>query len=180
MKKQYIGWLFAVIVLSCLLVISVILGLTGYYFSVSYLYSNSQLVVGDQVTVTVEPNQSNVVSFTFDGSFLPNETIPQVVQISATDLNSDCNVRVKAKVFGVKNKIEFDFVTTEHFEKAPDGYYYYDGVLNGGNKITFCNYLIMPKSEDFVSKEKYILTLVVETLESKYDVENIWKNVQQT
>lgn len=180
MKKEYIGWLFAVIILSCLLIISVILGLTGYYFSVSYLNSNAELVVGDQISVNVEPNQASVVSFTFDGSFLPNETIPQVVQISATDLNSDCKVRVKAEVFGVKNKVNFDFVTTEHFEKAPDGYYYYDDILNGGNKITFCKYLVMPNSPELVSKEKYVLTLVVETLESKYDVENIWKNVQQT
>lgn len=180
MKKSSVAWLFAVIILSILLIISIILGWNGYYFSVSYLNSKSDLVVGDSVSIKVEPNQSNVVSFTFDGAFLPNEIIPQVVQINATDLNYDVAVRVKAKVFGLENETDFDFVTTEHFEKSEDGYYYFDDVLKGGNKITFCNYVVMPESKEFVSKEKYILTFVVETLDSSLEVENIWKNVQQS
>lgn len=177
MKKQNVSWLFAVIILSCLLVLSIILGVTGFFFSVSYLNSNSQLVVGDQILISVKPNQSSVVSLTFDGSFLPNETIPQVVQISAEQLDSECKVRVKAEVFGTKKKAVFDFVTSEHFEKADDGYYYFDDVLKGGNKIAFCNFLVVPKEGEFQSQKKYILTFVVETLESSLNVENIWKNV---
>jgi len=180
MKKNTVPWLFAVIILSGLLVLSIILGLSGYYFSVSYLHSNSDLVVGDTVCVSVGPNQSNVVSMTFDGSYLPSEAIPQVVQINASNLNYDVAVRVKAKTFGIENEAEFDFVTTEHFEKAEDGYYYFDDVLRGGNKITFCNYLVIPDETNFVSKEKYILTFVVETLDINQNVQNIWKNVQQS
>lgn len=179
MKKSNVGWIFAVIVLSILLILSLILGASGYYYSISYLSSDSDLTVGDSFSIGVNPNQASVASFTFDGSFLPGETIPQVIQINAQDLNSDVRVRVKAKIFGVAGDTEFDFVTSEHFEKAEDGYYYYDDVLHGGNKITFCTYLVLPKDADFVSKEKYILTFVVETLETKFDDQNIWKNVQQ-
>lgn len=179
MKKGYVGWLFAVIILSVLLIISVVLGLTGYFFSVSYTNSNAELKVGDSVSISVLPNQSNVASFTFDGAFLPNEKVPHTVQINAQDLNADIRVRVKAKIFGVTEETVFDFVTTQHFEKDPDGYYYYDEILPGGNKITFCTYLVIPEDVDFVSGEKYILSFVVETLESKFDAENIWKNVQQ-
>ena len=65
-------------------------------------------------------------------------------------------------------------VPTEHFEKENDGYYYYDEVLKGGNKITFCNYIFIPKEINLRSGEKYIISFVVETLESKYDI-GIWK-----
>lgn len=179
MKKSSVPWLFAVLILTALLIISVVLGMTGYYFSVSYLNSNSELKVGDTVSISVLPNQSNVASFTFDGAYLPNENVPQIIQINAQDLNADVKVRVKAKIFGVTKDTEFDFITTEHFEKHDDGYYYYDDVLLGGNKITFCNYIIIPEDADFASREKYILSFVVETLESKFDSENIWGIVQQ-
>ena len=179
MKKSNVGWIFAVIILSILLILSLILGMSGYYYSISYLNSNSDLTVGDSFSIGVNPNQASVASFTFDGAFLPGETIPQVVQINAQDLNSDVRVRVKAKIFGIVSDTEFDFVTSEHFEKAEDGYYYYDDVLQGGNKITFCTYIVLAKDADFVSREKYIISFVVETLETKFDDQNIWKNVQQ-
>lgn len=179
MKKETLPWAFAVLMLVIVLIVSIILGVSGYYFSLSYLNSNSDLVVGDTVSIGVKPNQANVASFTFDGGYMPNEKIPQVVQINATVLDADVKVRVKAQIFGKNQDINFDFVTTEHFELAEDGYYYYDDVLTGGNKITFCNYIVVPDDLSMTSKEKYILTFVVETLESDLDVENIWKNVQQ-
>lgn len=178
MKKRSVAWLFIVIGLSVLLAISVYLGLSGYYFSTAFLHSNSDIVVGDFVTINVLPNQSNVASFTFDGGYLPEEKISQVVQIEASDLNADVAVRVKAVVFGAEQESQFEFVTTEHFEEADDGYYYFNGVLNGGNKVTFCNYLKVPKGSKFVGNEKYVLSLVVETLESRFDVDEIWKKVQ--
>ena len=174
MKKSNVGWLFAVIILSILLVLSLVLGFSGFFFSVSYLNSNSELTVGENFSISVKPNEANVASFTFDGAYLPGERIPQVVQINAQDLNADVRVRVKAKIFGTDDDTEFDFVTTEHFDKAEDGYFYYDDVLLGGNKITFCTDIVVPNESDLVSKEKYILTFVVETLETQFDVEKIW------
>lgn len=174
MKKQSIPWLFAVIILSFLLLMALGLGLSGYFFSVSYLNSNADIVVGDYVSVNVLPNQANVASFTFDGGYLPNEVLPQVIQINAQNLNVDVIVRVKAQVFGLNKESTLDFITTEHFEKAEDGYYYYDGTLKGGDKITFCNYIVMPQQEQFLSKDKYILTIVFETLDVLK--ENVWQN----
>ena len=175
MKKKDIAWLFAVIVLSVLLAISIFLGVTGYFSSVTYVKSNSDLKVGETVSISVLPNQANVASFTFDGAYLPNELIPQVVQINGEDLNSEVHVRVKAKVFG-ESSSEFSFVTSEHFEEAEDGYFYFDDTLKGGNKITFCTYLVMPKENKFVSGEKYILSFIVETLDVSNDL-SIWKTI---
>ena len=175
MEKKNLSWLFAVIVLVILLAVSVALGMSGYYFSVAYLNLDSDLVVGDYVNVNVMPNQSTVKSFTFDGSYLPGENIPQLIQISAQNLNVDLKVRVKTQIFGIKEDQEIDFVTSEHFEKAEDGYYYFDNVLQGGSKITFCQYLVMPKQNKFLSNKKYILSVIFETLD--VNSENIWQSV---
>lgn len=173
MKKNSVGWLFAVIILSILLVLSFALGMSGYYYSITYLNSNTDLVVGENVSIVAKPNQASVVSMTFDGAFLPGENIPQVVQIVSHDLEKDLKVRVKAEIF-YDEDVDVDFITNGHFQKATDGYYYFDDNLIGGEKITFCNYLVLPKNSQFVSKQKYILTLVVETLESKFDAKGIW------
>ncbi len=172
MTKREIAFVFAIVVLSVLLVTSVILGLTGYFSSATYLSSNADIVVGDSVTIGVKPNETSVVSMTFDGSFLPDENIPQTVQISSQDLNSNLKVRVKTQVFGTDS--QFEFITNSHFEQKEDGYYYFDEDLKGGNKITFCNYIKTPKDNNFVSNEKYILSIIVETLESEYG-QTIWK-----
>lgn len=172
MTKRETALIFSVVILCILLVTSVILGVTGYFSSASYLSSNSELVVGDNVTIGVKPNETSVISMTFDGSYLPDENIPQVIQISSQDLNSDLKVRVKAQVFGTNSN--FEFITTSHFQQEEDGYYYFDEDLKGGNKITFCNYVKTPKDNNFVSNEKYILTIVVETIESQFG-QTIWK-----
>ena len=176
MSRRDVAWLFVCIILGGLLIVSIILGVTGFFSSVSYLKSDTDLTVGDNVLINVLPNQASVASFTFDGSYMPNENIPLVIQINAQDLESEVNVRVKAKVFGNDNEQEFDFITTEHFEKAEDGYYYFDDVLRGGNKITFSTYVTTPSEGDFISNEKYVLTVIVETIEAEFK-ENIWGTI---
>lgn len=178
MKKSSVGWLFAVIVLFFLLIVSLFLGLNGYFFSVSYINSKSDLVVGESISVAVNANQATVVSFTLDGGYLPNELIPQTIQLSASELSKDLRVRVKSKLFGTPENSDLDFITTEHFEKAEDGYYYFDDILKGGNKVTFSTYVTIPAEIDMSSDEKYILTIVIETLESGLNHQEIWKNVQ--
>ncbi len=175
MQKKDIAWLFAVILLAVALIVTIVLGVMGYFSSMTFLTRDGDLVIGDTISIAVQPNQASVASLTFDGSFLPNENLPQTVQISGETLGSDVRVRVKAKIFGVEKEASFDFITTDHFEKQSDGYYYFDDILHGGNKITFCNYVVTPKDVDLISGEKYVLTIVVETLDARVQ-ENIWQN----
>ncbi len=179
MKKNSVGWMFAVIILSSLLIVSVFLGMSGYFFSISYLNSSSDLVVGENVSIGVRANESSVVSFTLDGGYLPNELIPQVIQINAQDLDKDVRLRVKSKLFGIAEGVDLGFITTGHFEQASDGYYYFDDVLKGGNKVTFCTYVVIPSEIDLSSDEKYIFTIVVETLGVDVNYEEIWEKVEQ-
>lgn len=179
MKKSSIPWLFAVIFLTILLFVSVYLGVTGFYFSANYLSSNTDLTIGDTVSIVAKTNQSTPFSMTFDGSFLTGEALRQVIQINSENTSDDVYLRVKATVFGGEEEKNLEFVTTDHFEMKEDGYYYYDEALNAGNKITFCNYIVIPASSKFVSKEKYVLTLTVETLSTSVDASTIWKNLEK-
>ncbi len=141
----------------------------------SYIRSDSDLTVGDTISIIVQNNSAAVASVTMDGGFLQNESVPQIVQINAQNLKGAVNVRVKAELFGGEN-IAFDFVTTDHFVKDVDGYYYLDTPLQEGNKATFCSYIVIPEGVQLVSSKKYILTFVVETLNVENDAELIWKN----
>lgn len=169
MKKAY-PYIFAIIILVILLIISLYLGFSGYLFSVSMLKEATDLNLGETVAVEISPNETSVVSFTIDGSYLPMENIPQIIQIKASDVDAEMRVRVKAEIFANNNTKDVDFVANDNFLKATDGYFYLNDTLAGGNKVTFSSYIIMP--EDLNSNEKYILTVVVENIDAS--VENIW------
>ena len=174
MKKNTIPWVFAVIILFFLLVLSIVLGLTGFYFSVSYMEGALDIRLGETASVVVDANQTGVLSMVVDGAYLPEMPIKQVVQIMSRDMDKKLILRIKSEVFGCDGKASFGFITTEHFEQAEDGYYYYDSQLSGGEKITFCNYIVVPEDVDVVSGEKYILTIVVETLDEGLSQAGIW------
>lgn len=173
MNKSNIGWLFAVIALAILLIVSIILGVNGYFFSMSFTKLNSDISVGKTSTIEVLPDEASVLSFTFDGSYLPNEKIPQKIQISAKNAENDTLIRIKAKVFGDAFEEKLEFSTTENFNFDGE-YYYYKDVLGVGGKVLFCDYIQIPLENNFSSKEKYILTIVVESAENSEENQQKW------
>ena len=173
MKRN--AWLVAVVLLSISLVTSIILGFSGYYFSVAYLKSNCDLVLGDKILISVSENESSVASFCFDGGYLPNEKIQQIVQIVSKNLSESMYVRAKIVVFVDNENANFVPMLSEHFVFGEDVYFYYDDVLNGGNKITLCNMLQFPSENIFLSDKKYVASIVVETLSETLNVSEIWK-----
>lgn len=169
MKKSY-PYIFVIVILVVLLAVALYLGFSGYLFSVSLLNEASDLNLGETAVVEISPNETGVLSFTLDGGYLPNEKIPQVIQIKAADVDKEMRVRVKAEIF-TNNDLQYvDFVANENFLKATDGYFYLNENLAGGNKVTFSSYIVVP--ENLNSKDKYILTVVVENIDA--DIENIW------
>ena len=171
MKKTY-PYIFSIIILVILLALSLHLGFSGYFFSVAMYDSASDLTLGETVEVEITPNEASVLSFTLDGSYLPGEKLPQVVQIRASDEDKNMRVRVKAEIFAKENLTPIDFVANENFVKATDGYFYLVDDLASGNKVTFCSYIVLPKDSELQSKEKYILSIVVENVDAS--LENIW------
>ena len=178
MNKSHIGWLFAVIALSILLIVSIVLGMNGYYFSMSFLRAKSDISIGETATIEVLPDEASVLSFTFDGSYLPKERLPQKVQISAVNSNKDLLVRVKSRVFGEETGQNLGFVTDDRF--VYDGeYYVFQDVLGSGGKTLFCEYIQIPEDSNLSSKEKYILSIVVESVENTFENQLKWGFVQQ-
>lgn len=179
MNKSNIGWLFAVIALSILLTVSIILGINGYYFSLSFLWAKSDISVGKTATIEVLPDEASVLSFTFDGSYLPKEKLPQKIQISAKNSNKDLLVRVKSHIFGDESDSKLEFYTDDRF--VFDGQYYmFKDVLGYGGKTLFCEYIQIPEDNNLSSKEKYILSIVVETVENTPENQIKWGFVQQS
>lgn len=174
MRKSSYPWFFAVVILSVLLVITFILGYTGYFFSLSFLSSNTDLTLGENVLVSLKANETSVVSFTFDGSILPNEKLEEVIQIKG-DIEKDVKVRVKAEVFYADEKLNLDIVTTDDFVYGDDGYFYLNNILSAGNKVTFSKFIVMPKDAKFDSSKKYILSIIVENLDATFDIDKIWE-----
>ena len=178
MNKSNIAWLFAVIALSILLIVSIILGVNGYYFSMSFISAKSDITIGETAPIEVLPNQASVLSFTFDGSYLPKEKLPQKVQISAVNSDRDLLIRVKTRVFGDETDQKLEFWTDDRF--TFDGEYYtFDEVLGYGGKILFCDYIQIPEKNNLSSKEKYILSIVVEAVENTEENQIRWGFVQQ-
>lgn len=137
----------------------------------------TDIQVGDTVQINLSPNETSVVSFTLDGAYLPGERIPQIIQLKADNLEKDLKVRVKAEIFQ-KHGDRFRFCDDRLFTKGADNYFYYTDTLAGGNKTTFCSYLVIPEDSELLSKEKYVLSVVVENLDASLDVEQIW-NMQE-
>ena len=178
MKKSTYPWLFSVIILVVLLLVALYLGYSGYFFSISMMNAPTDIQVGDTVQINLSPNETSVVSFTLDGAYLPGERIPQIIQLKADNLEKDLKVRVKAEIFSKNMVTDLDFVTTDFFTKGADNYFYYTDTLAGGNKTTFCSYLVIPEDSELLSKEKYVLSVVVENLDASLNVEQIW-NMQE-
>lgn len=175
MNKQNVGWIFATVGLSICLIVSIALGLSGYFFSVSFSRQATDLVVGDNVVINAKPNQAEVVSFTFDGNFLPGEVVPQVVQISAQSGGESVVLRVRGQIFGIEDNV--GFVASDNFEEDR-GFYYLKGSLQSGGKVAFCSHIKVPDNSKFVCGEKYVLSIVVETIDDNLDWQNIWKKTE--
>lgn len=176
MKKQSLPWLIAVISLSLVLIAVFALGVSGYFFSLPHLHFDTDLNLGESVTISVFPNETSVSSWSFDGAYLPNEKIPQKIQINAEKLTSDVFIRIKSKIFCKEGDAQFEFLTTEKFSLEEDDYYYYDGTILGGDKVTFCEYAKVPQNVKLDSDKKYIVSIIVECLDSTQDISSLWGN----
>ena len=175
MKKTTIIWIFAVIILMILLVTMTILGITGFLFSLPNARFDTDLKLGESVIVSVKPNEASVCSLSFDGAYLTGERLPQKIQINAETLTEDVFLRVKSTIFGCDQQLTMDFVVSSNFTLEDDGYYYYNNTLAGGDKTTFCEYIIVPENQSCKTDKKYIFTLIVECLSADEDINRIWK-----
>lgn len=173
MKKATITWIFVTTILVVVLVTVTALGFSGFLFSLSTSSFETDLKIGTELNIGIQPNETSVKSLSFDGSYLPGEKLKQNINISAETLTENVFVRVKSCVANGDEQMQF--AVNDKFSFEADGYYYYDGVVMGGDKVSFCEYVIMPNVGELNTNKKNIFTIVVECLGENEDINKIWK-----
>ena len=173
--KSNFGWIFTCGLLFVLLIGSLYLGISGWYFKNDNSYT-TDLKLGQTIQLDIQNNQANSASLNLDGAYLAEARLPQIISIKNVETDKSLYLRAKVFVYSGDNRnLDVDIVETINWKfNSDDGYYYFDDVLQGGSKLTFSNFIVMPEDSDFRSQEKYVLSVIVETLDASLDVDNMW------
>ena len=172
MKKSTYGFIFAIVALVILLGVTLYLGLSGWFYA-NVTEFESDIKLGETVSLMLDGTQSKALSFTFPGSYLPGQKIAQNINITNGG-SSDLYVRAKAIVFDYeKGECELEIGTSEHWTKEGE-YYYFDEKLLLSNKISLASYIKLNPEGKYSSIKQYVVTIVVEGLDSKFDRAEVW------
>lgn len=174
-SKENFGWIFSCVALAVGLIISVILGFTGFYYRNTGSFS-TDLKLGDSLQLEMRKNQANSMSVNIDGSFLPGEKLKQDLFVKNLELETDVYLRAKIYIFSTESKIinvNVDLAPNWKYN-LQDGYYYYNGYLAPQNKATFASNIILDENEELYSNKKYILTVLAESLDDKNVAQTLW------
>lgn len=172
LSKATYGFIFAIVALVILLGISLYLGLSGWFFS-NINHISSDMQIGETVNVDLTQTGAQAVSFTFPGSLLPGQKLEQNINIT-NSAPTDLFVRAKAIIFDYdEGEIDIELGISEHWSKNLD-YYYFDEALLKSNKISLASYLQLLPDKYYDSSKYYVLTIIVEAVDVKFDRENIW------
>ncbi len=173
-NKSFYGWLFVCMSLAIMLGVSVYLGATGWYFQGDNSLE-SDLVLGESVQVAVKKNQSEGVAFTFEGSYLTGEKLPQTIAIKNLDDEQGVFVRAKISVFSndETNK-SLSIIENVNWKLEADGYYYLTSILTPTSKANLCSHVVLDEESEFESTKNYIMMVIFETLSENNDVLQIW------
>lgn len=175
LDKSNFAWIFTCIVLSILLGLSLYLGISGWFFKNENAYT-TDLEIGKTIQIDIGKNQANAVSLNLDGSYLEGERLAQIISVKSMEDEQDLYLRAKIFVYTSDNQTKkMDIVETVNWTfDNEDNYFYFNDILNPNNKISLCSYLIVGEGSKLISSKKYIVTVVIESLDKTQDVEKIW------
>ena len=174
-SKQNATWIFVISILTILLALSIYLGASGWYFAGKQNYAND-FQVGRTITLEAKANQSDAKSLNIEGTYLPNEKLPQLIAIKNYS-DTDLFVRVKAKIENEEGVFELNVGATENWQYcADDGYYYLNELVYKDNKVSLCSYIAVDDNVILHSSKKYLITFVVEALDGGINIKEIWEN----
>lgn len=172
MKKTY-PFILSTIILAIFLVISLVLGFSGHLFSLAKDFKENELTPGDSAVVQLNSNSSSSISYLIDGEFLNYEKIPISIKVRGAN---DKNVKVRARALvddkGEERALSLGF--TDDFVAGDDGYYYLKDVLNSQTIIPAVVSVNLEQDLRLRCDEKYIITILFETLDSELDAEMVW------
>lgn len=177
MKKtdSTFGWLFAVILLSCLLALSIYLGVTGWYFSSSFSQVGD-IVLGNTIDLQINKNSAGGTAFSFSGGYLEGEKLPQIINVRNGDDDTSLYLRAKVYVYMSDNAIaNMALVTNENWVyNQEDGYYYFNDKLLPQGKVGLATHVVIGEGSNLSGDKKYIMTVLVESLDGEKDISEYW------
>ncbi len=173
--KSFFSWLFAVIILSVLLILSIYLGVSGWYFS-NDKKQVTDFQLGNNIEIDTYKNSANSVSLNLSGSFISGERLSQIVAIKNFEQEGDVYVRAKSFVYSSSNEFQpISLVTTENWVfNENDGYYYFKNPLAAQNKISLCSSVYLDEQYTLSSSRTYLITFLVETLSVDHTIDAFW------
>lgn len=173
-NRENATWVFVVAVLVILLGLSIYLGASGWYFSSETNYT-TDFQIGKTVQVAVQENEAEAIALNLEGSFLPEEKLPQIIAVKNGSAEKGVFVRAKAKIENEMGENQLWLAQTSNwFYNEEDGYYYYSDLLTSQNKVSLCSYVYTDKSVLFQSSKRYMITIIFETLDENQDVISLW------
>lgn len=176
-SKKNFGWLFTCVGLAILLALSVYLGFSGWYIQNEQIRA-TDLELGKTVQIGVKKNEASAISFNLDGSYLADERLPQIVSVKNLDEENTLYLRAKIFIYSAKNQmLKMNMVETVNWQyNKEDGYYYFNSLLTPQNKVSLCSYVFIDEKTSLLTDTKYIVTILIEALDSSQDIVNVWGN----
>lgn len=160
------GTTFAIIALSMLLVASVVLGLTGAFFTGSADVAGT-ITLGNPVTIGVTQGGATATTLTFSGAAMPGTVYDQAIAVAQPASTSDSVVRAKVTLTNTDSaSVSVDVATASGWTKGDDDYYYYGGVFKAGDSHDFITSITVPTSlTNTDANKKYAVNVVVEAIQ---------------
>lgn len=176
-SKDNFGWIFLTIGLAILLALSVYMGLSGWYFENNRTFT-TDIELGKTVQIGIKKNEATAISFNLDGSFLEGERLAQLVSVKNLDETQSIYLRAKIYIYSGENQtLNMNMVETINWEyNADDGYYYFDSLLTPQNKVALCSHVFINEDTTLDTNTKYIVTIVLESLDQNQNPLSIWEN----
>lgn len=140
-------------------------------YAVYKKYYNSTL--GDNLDFVINSNGNYVKSITYPTSMLTALSYNQNIDLRTENLTEEMFVRVRVVYTDYNNNIQdINVEVSDNFKKGQDNYYYLNGTLNSNEIVTFSKKIKIEENNKKVVNS--VLTVLVETLSSSLNVEDLW------
>jgi len=171
-EKGKFGYIFVIWMLVFIIVILFFLYFSGFLYSANP-NQVSNLPLGTTSKISLKENQAFSISFDLNGEILPNEKLPQNINILNIG-DEDIFVRAKSYINTLdQGVIDMPLKTGENWAFY-EGYYYFNGKVLKEETVALATHVIVNEEYGFSKKEKYIVNILVESISSTLNIEDMW------
>ena len=172
-SKERFSYIFAISALILVILIMIVLYQSGMLYA-SNIDQISTTTIGSTTTIEVKEGQSEAISFDISGAVIPGEKIKQNINIKNS---GQTKLYLRAKAFSYtidRGIIEIGLNKTSDWVFIDD-YYYLKSKIEPNQTVGLSSELILNQDYAFTSKQRYFVNILIESLEDKNNVEEVWK-----